>query len=124
MWISPLLRVVLIAVVLGLSVAAAAAAFDPSVTPRGYRSCAGSFGPNGEPGGGFYRHIKAKRTRCAEARRIIRGFLRSDAVTGPIRIRGFRCTQRDVPLDESDTNGGGLVVCLRGGRGVRAYGHP
>src|SRR3712207_8968831 len=51
---------------------------------------------------GFYREIKAKRVACARARRVVRGFLRSDAVTGPVRIRGYRCTQRSVTVDEDD----------------------
>ena len=122
--VSSLLRAVLLGAVLASSAAASAAAFDPRITPPGYRSCSGTFGPNGERGGGFYRHIKAKRTACAEARRVVRGFLRSDATTGPIRIRRFRCTQRNVAVDEDDPNGGGLVVCVRGRRAVRAYGHP
>jgi hypothetical protein len=121
--VSPV-RVVLVASILAVSLTAPAAAYDPAVTPPGYRACSGTFGPDGERGGGFYREIKAKRVGCAEARRVVRGFLRSDAVTGPIRIRGFRCTQRSVRTDEDDPNGGALVVCTRGRRAVRAYGHP
>jgi hypothetical protein len=117
-------RVAPLSVVVASSVATAALAYDPAVTPPGYRACSGTFGPNGEPGGGFYRHIKAKRVACVRARRVVRGFLRSDAVTGPIRIRGYRCTQRSVKVAEDDPHGGGLVVCTRGGKAVRAYGHP
>jgi hypothetical protein len=120
----PCLRAVLLASAIALSAASPAVAFDPGVTPSGYKACSGTFGPNGEPGGGFYRDIKAKRTGCAEARRVVRGFLRSDAVSGPIRVRGFRCTQRTVKISENDPHGGGLVVCTRDGRAVRAYGHP
>jgi hypothetical protein len=87
------------------------------------RHCAGTFGPRGEPGQGFWRDIRVKRTSCRRGKRVIRAYLRTGG--GVRRVRGYRCRIRIV-TGPGDPDGTGHLRCvsLRGGRALRATGHP
>jgi hypothetical protein len=37
-----------------------------------FKACAGSYAPDGTPGGGFYSRIKAKRITCTTAKQVTR----------------------------------------------------
>lgn len=115
-WISVV--TVIAAVALAAPSGPATAAADSAAK---YRRCAGTFGPRGEPGQGFFRAIRAKRVSCPAARRIIRAYLRSGMTTRPKRVRGYSCRVRvGTPSDPEE----GKLRCVRGSRAIRAAGHP
>jgi hypothetical protein len=117
-------------------VAAGAALLGPAVFTPGpaaaarFHACAGTFAPDGTAGGGFYGHIRAKRTGCATARSVTRAWVRYEAMTdganptGRVRIRGYSCRGRTVSLAPGDLEGGLSVLCTRGHRAVSFLGHP
>lgn len=106
--------------------AIAAAALAPASGARSvYRPCSGSFGPQGQPGGGFYRAITAKRVTCDTARAVTREWVLAhrSGRTNPTRrrvVRGFSCTGT-VPARNSLR-----ILCVREGgkRAVRFAGSP
>jgi hypothetical protein len=114
-WVAVLL--LLVALVLVGAVFAAPNA-DASAA---YKACQGTFGPRGEPGQGFWRHIRVKRTTCRRGRRVIRAYLGTGGrVT---RVRGYRCRIKIVTT-RRDPEGTGHLLCVRGASVIRATGHP
>ena len=62
-----------------------------------FKPCSGSFDPQGNPGGGFYRNITAKRTTCTTARYITRAWVvaHKSGSTNPTKksiVKGYSCT--------------------------------
>lgn len=115
-WIS----IVTVIAAAALAAPSGLAAAAPSAAAK-YHRCAGTFGPRGEPGQGFFHAIRAKRVRCRTARRIIRAYLRSGMTTRPKRVRGYSCRVRvGTPSDPEE----GKLRCVRGSRAIRATGHP
>jgi hypothetical protein len=122
----------LTAVALGL---ASLAPIGLTVAPAGaatahFHDCAGSYGPDGTPGQGFYRRIRAKRTGCTTANRVTLAWVKYEAMhdganpTGRVRIRGYHCRGHVVRDHPGDAEGGLGVLCTRGAKAVAFYGHP
>jgi len=95
----------------------------------GYVRCSGSFSSQGDPGGGFYRDIRAKRLTCASARKITRAWVvkHADGSVNPTTksiVSGYVCTGKAVNVP--DSSGLLRVLCARnGGRmAVRFVGSP
>jgi hypothetical protein len=94
-----------------------------------FKTCAGSYAPDGTPGGGFYAQIRAKRVSCPTAKRVTRAWILKEAdgsrnPTAAIRIAGYSCKGRPKALAPHDREGGLAVLCVRGARVVAFYGHP
>jgi hypothetical protein len=90
---------------------------------EGVWRCAGSFGPRGEPGQGFWHDIRVtrqsnvrKRQACRTARRVLRAYLPPSG-TGPVRVRVrvrgklqvYRCRLET----DRDPSQGTLAHCVR-----------
>jgi hypothetical protein len=90
-----------------------------------YKPCSGSFGPQGQPGGGFYRKITAKRVTCNTARFVTKAWIvahKSGSMnpTRKIVVEGWSC-------GGTATSKGVLkILCVREGgqRAVRFEGSP
>jgi len=101
----------------------AAASTAGAATP--FQPCSGSFGPQGAPGGGFYRNIKAKRVTCTAARSVTKAWVVAHRTgsTNPTKrsvVKGYACTG-------TATSSGLLkILCVRDGgrKAVRFEGSP
>jgi hypothetical protein len=91
------------------------------------RACSGTFGPQGAPGEGFWRRIRTRGVRCKQARKVIRTYLKTGAGVGPstepLEILRFTCRIR-LETTAGDPGGTGYLRCARGGKTIRAVGHP
>ena len=90
-----------------------------------FKPCAGSFDPQGKPGGGFYRDIKAKRVTCDTARSVTKAWVvaHKSGSTNPTKksvVKGYSCTGT-VPANNSLR-----ILCVRDGgrKAVRFVGSP
>ena len=110
-----------------LAILAATAFAAPSTTGAAavFKPCSGSFGPQGQAGGGFYRKITAKRVTCTTARSVTKAWVvaHKDGSTLPtkkIAVQGFSCTGT-VPAENSLR-----ILCVRDGgkKAVRFLGSP
>ena len=99
----------------------------PSTTAAAtlYKPCSGSFGPQGQAGGGFYRKITAKRVTCTTARSVTRAWVvaHKSGSTNPTKksvIQGFTCT--GTAPSENFLK----ILCVRdgGSKAVRFEGSP
>jgi hypothetical protein len=109
------------------AVLATTAVAAPSTTGAAsvYKSCSGSYGPQGQAGGGFYRKIAAKRVTCTTARSVTKAWVvaHKSGATLPTKksvVQGFSCTGT-VPAENSLK-----ILCVRDGgrKAVRFVGSP
>src|SRR5204863_10009401 len=109
------------------AVLAATAAAAPSTTGAAavFKPCSGSFGPQGQAGGGFYRKITAKRVTCPTARAVTKAWVlaHKSGSTLPTKksiVLGYSCTGT-VPAENSLK-----ILCVRDGgrKAVRFVGSP
>lgn len=124
-------RPALLLVAAGLVAPAAAGLVVPGpAAAAGFHACAGSFSPDGTPGGGFYGRVRAKRIGCTTARAVTRAWVVHEAATdganptARVRIKGYSCRGRAVRTAPADREGGLSVLCTRGLRAVAFFGHP
>lgn len=114
------------ALALGLVGAAALPTLPAAAAARSH-ACAGNYGPDGTPGGHFYRRIRATHTGCATANRVTRAWVRYEAMhdgadpTGRVRVLAYTCRGRTVP--DGAESSGIAVRCTRGARIVTFFGH-
>ena len=113
--------------VTAFAVLATAAFAAPSTTgaASAFKPCSGSFGPQGQAGGGFYRKITAKRVTCTTARSVTKAWVvaHKDGSTNPTKksiVKGYSCTGT-VPTENSLR-----ILCVRDGgqKAVRFVGSP
>lgn len=109
------------AVVASISLAAVPAAGAAAT----YKRCLGTFGPQGQAGGGFYRSIAAKRVTCDTARSVTKAWVvaHKSGSTNPTKksvVKGFSCTGT-APAENVLK-----VLCVRDGgkKAVRFQGSP
>jgi len=109
------------------AVLAATAAAVPSTTGAAglFKPCSGTFGPQGQAGGGFYRTISAKRVTCTTARSVTKAWVvaHKSGSTNPTRksvVMGYSCTGT-VPASNALK-----ILCVRDGgrKAVRFVGSP
>ncbi len=89
-----------------------------------FKSCTGSFQPNGTPGGGFYGRIRAKGITCYTARKVTQARVRKMASgerqpTARVTVLTYSC--------KGTASGGALdVLCSRAGgtKAVKFHGQP
>lgn len=105
----------------------ATAVAAPSTTGAAavFKPCSGSFGPQGQAGGGFYRKITAKRVTCDTARSVTKAWVvaHKSGSTLPTKksiVKGYSCTGT-VPTENSLK-----ILCVRDGgqKAVRFIGSP
>jgi hypothetical protein len=110
-----------------VAVLAAIAVAAPSTTGAAslYKPCSGSFDPQGNPGGGFYRAITAKRVTCSTARSVTKAWVvaHKSGSTNPTSksvVKGYTCTG-SVPAANALK-----ILCRRDGgrKAVRFVGSP
>ncbi len=107
-------------------VATTAVAVPPTTgAATAYKPCSGSFGPQGQAGGGFYRKIAAKRVTCTTARSVTKAWVvaHKDGSTLPTKksiVNGYSCTGT-VPAENALK-----ILCVRDGgrKAVRFAGSP
>jgi hypothetical protein len=113
--------------VLGLTLAApsthaSASPATPSAhTASSLKRCAGTFGPRGEPGHGFWRAVRTRGMSCRRAKQTLRAYLRTGG--GREVVRGFRCRIRIVATRKYPA-GAGRARCIRGRKLIKAFGSP
>jgi hypothetical protein len=109
------------------AVLATVAIAAPSTTGAAslYKPCSGSFDPQGNPGGGFYRKITAKRVTCSTARSVTKAWVvaHKTGSTNPTKksvVQGFSCTGK------ATSSGLLKILCVRDGgqKAVRFEGSP
>ncbi len=110
-----------------IAVLATVAVAAPSTTGAAtvFKPCSGSFGPQGQAGGGFYRKITAKRVTCATARSVTKAWVvaHKSGSTNPTKksvVKGYSCTGT-APAENSLK-----ILCVRDGgqKAVRFIGSP
>ena len=118
-----------------LALAVAATLVAPAVVSTGpasaasFKPCAGSYDPQGNPGGGFYSKIKAKRITCPTAKKVTLAWIKKEAPgttdpTAKVKVLGYTCKGKAVKLAPGDLEGGLSVLCTNGTKAVSFYGHP
>jgi hypothetical protein len=98
----------------------------PSATSAAvFKPCSGSFDPQGNAGGGFYRGIRAKRVTCDTARSVTKAWVvaHKSGSTNPTKksvVKGYSCTGT-VPASNALR-----ILCVRDGgrKAVRFVGSP
>jgi hypothetical protein len=117
-----------------LAAVLAAALLTPALVTAGpagaasFTACGGSYGPDGTPGAGFYRKIKAKRITCTAAKKVVLKWIKShadgtDNPTTKVKVLGYSCSGK-ATQSASDPDGGLSVLCVSGRKAVSFYGHP
>lgn len=110
-----------------LAIVATTAVAVPSTTgaAAAFKPCSGSFGPQGQAGGGFYRKITAKRVTCATARAVTKAWVvaHKSGSTLPTKksiVQGYSCTGT-APAENALK-----ILCVRDGgrKAVRFVGSP
>ncbi len=110
-----------------IAVLATTAVAAPSTTSAAglFKPCSGSYGPQGQTGGGFYGKITAKRVTCTTARAVTKAWVvaHKSGSTLPTKksvVLGYSCTGT-VPSENSLR-----ILCVRDGgrKAVRFVGSP
>jgi hypothetical protein len=122
------IRPLIVALALVATIAIAAPAVSGAAST--YKSCSGSFGPQGQANGGFYRKIRAKAVPCSTARSVTKAWVvaHKSGSTDPTKksvVKGYSCTGA---ANAETMNSSGLlkIVCVREGgkKAVRFEGSP